>query len=130
MRNSLAVVVRAKSARRFAILVGLLCAALSLPLLSGAKTATTSITVVNNSNREIVHLYLSPVDQNNWGADQLNGSAIQSGGSQTLSDVSCNGPSIKVIGEDQNGCFVYKVVSCDGSAVWTITNDATPDCGN
>jgi len=111
------------------ILIGILAA---VPSLSGAHApAATSITVVNNSSREIRHLYLSPVSQDSWGPDQLGGSMIGSGGgSYTLNDVSCSQSTIKVISEDQNGCFLYRTVSCGGSSTWTITNDATPDCGS
>lgn len=100
------------------------------PLLSSAHPPQTSITIVNNSSREIRHVYLSPVDQNNWGADQLVNSVIPpGGGSFTLSNVACEAASIKVITEDQQGCFLYKVVSCSQATTWTITNDAVPDCG-
>jgi hypothetical protein len=110
------------------IVIGILAA---LPLLSGAHTpATSNITIVNNSSREIRHLYLSPSNQDNWGPDQLNGSVISSGGgSYTLSNVSCQA-NIKVIAEDQNGCFLYKIVDCADNATWTIASDATPDCGD
>ena len=100
------------------------------PLLSRAHPPQTSITIVNNSSREIRHVYLSATDQNNWGADQLVNSVIPpGGGSFTLSNVACDGQSIKVITEDQQGCFLYKVVSCSQATTWTITNDAVPDCG-
>jgi hypothetical protein len=113
----------------FLIVIGILAA---VPLLSGARApATTDITIVNNSSRDIRYVYLSPLNQNNWGPDQLNGSVISSGGgSYTLSNVSCDQTNIKVITEDRNGCFLYKTVSCGESSTWTITNDATPDCGN
>ena len=101
------------------------------PLLSKAHVASTSITIVNNSGREIRHVYLSPPNQNNWGSDQLVNSVIPpNGGSFTLGNVSCGGSSIKVIAEDQDGCFAYQVVSCSEAATWTITNDTTRDCGN
>jgi hypothetical protein len=101
------------------------------PLLSRAYAPTTAITIVNNSNREIRHVFLSAPDQNNWGPDQLGNSVIAAnGGSFTVSNVSCNGPGIKVIAEDHEGCFFYQVVSCSENASWTITNSATPDCGN
>ena len=111
------------------IVIGILAA---VPFLAGARApATTNITIVNNSSREIRHVYLSPSNQNNWGPDQLNGMVISSGGgSHTLSNVSCDQTSIKVITEDQNGCFLYKIVACGDSSTWTITNDATPDCGS
>jgi len=116
----------------FALVVILLGIFAAAPLLSGAHApAATSITVVNNSSRQIRHLYLSPANQDNWGPDQLGGSMIGSGGgSYTLSDVSCSQSNIKVIAEDQNGCFLYQIVSCGGSSTWTITENATPDCGN
>jgi len=101
------------------------------PLLSRAYAPTTAITIINNSNREIRHVFLSAPDQNNWGPDQLGSSAIApNGGSVTLGSVSCDGSSIKVIAEDHDGCFSYQVVSCSENASWTITNDTARDCGN
>jgi hypothetical protein len=101
------------------------------PMLSKAHAPANSITIVNNSSREIRHVYLSPPDQNNWGSDQLMNSVISpNGGSFTLSNVSCSGSSIKVIAEDQDGCFLYQVVTCSDNVSWTITNDTTRDCGN
>ena len=103
----------------------------ALPLLSSAQPPATDITIVNNSSREINHLYFSPPDQNNWGPDQLNSSVIAAGGgSVTLTGVACEGQSIKVIAEDHEGCFFYKVVACGEASTWTITNEATPDCGS
>jgi len=112
-----------------AICVGIMVYA---PSLSNAHvSATTSITIVNNSGREIRHLYLSAPDQNNWGSDQLVNSVISpDGGSFTISNVSCGGASIKVIAEDQDGCFIYQVVTCSESVTWAIPSNATRDCGN
>jgi hypothetical protein len=111
-----------------AICVGIMVCA---PLMFAAHVPASSITVVNNSGREIHHLYLSAPDQNNWGSDQLVNSVIPpNGGSFTLSNVSCSGSTIKVIAEDQEGCFSYQVVSCSEASTWTITNDTSRDCGN
>jgi hypothetical protein len=101
------------------------------PLLSNAAhVPSTAINIVNNSNREIRHVFLSAPDQNNWGPDQLGGSVISANGGSVTVNASCDGPSIKVIAEDHEGCFFYQVVSCSSNATWTITNSATPDCGN
>ena len=101
------------------------------PFQSRAYAPTNAITITNNSNREIRHVFLSAPDQNNWGSDQLVNSAIApNGGSFTISDASCGGTGIKVIAEDQEGCFIYKVVACSTSVTWTITNDDSRDCGN
>jgi hypothetical protein len=102
-----------------------------LPLLACAFSrarASAAVTVVNNSNLEFRHAYFAPADGNNWGPDQLNGSSIGPGTSRSLS-VSCDGANIKVILEDQNGCFLYQTVSCSDNSTWTVTNDAAPDCG-
>jgi hypothetical protein len=101
------------------------------PLLSKAHAPSTAITIVNNSSREVRHLYLAAPDSNNWGSDQLVNSVIApNGGSFTINNVSCGGSSIKVIAEDQDGCFSYQVVSCSENATWTITSGTTRDCGN
>jgi hypothetical protein len=125
---------RTKSSPLFTSLVALaICVGIMVcgPLLSQAHVSTSSITIVNNSGREIRHLYLSAPDQNNWGSDQLSNSVISpNGGSFTISDASCGGSSIKVIAEDQEGCFSYQVVSCSEGATWTITNETARDCGN
>ncbi len=115
---------------RLFILTLVASAVVAVPLLSSARPNAAGITVVNNSNREIRYLYLSPVDQDNWGPDQLNNASLGNGQSVTLSNVSCSGAEIKVIGEDSDGCFLSTVVSCTGNAQWTITNDTPADCGS
>lgn len=95
------------------------------------RTPSTSITISNNSsNLEIRHVYLSHTNQDDWGGDQLGETPISPGHSTTLNNVSCDSAEIKVIGEDQNGCFLYQIVTCGSNATWTISNGATPDCGN
>ena len=110
----------------------ILCIALGMlaifPLLSSAQPST-SIQIVNNTSRTIRYVYLSHVNVDDWTANQLTGNGIAPGGSATISNYSCDQQQIKVIGEDQDGCFVYKVVDCGGAATWTITNDAPADCG-
>ena len=100
------------------------------PLLSKAYVPSTAITITNNSSREIRHVFLSPPDSNNWGPDQLGSSVIAPNGGSTTITASCSGPSIKVIAEDQDGCFSYQVVTCSETATWTITNSTGRDCGN
>jgi hypothetical protein len=117
---------------RFVITMVVIGIFAALPLLSAAhsSSATTAITIVNNSNREVRRVYFSATDGDNWGADQLGGSSIGTGGSRTLSNVSCDQASVKVIAEDQDGCFVYQVATCGENVTWTIANDAARDCGN
>ncbi|HZI60295.1 MAG TPA: hypothetical protein VFD62_06270 [Pyrinomonadaceae bacterium] len=100
------------------------------PLLSSAHAPAAAITIVNKSNREIRHVYLSAPDSNNWGSDQLGSSAIAANGGSATINASCSAASIKVIAEDHEGCFSYQVVTCSENSTWTIINDTARDCGN
>lgn len=116
---------------RLAIILSAFCLVVGIPLFSCAQPQpATTITITNSSSWEIKHVYLSATDQDNWGPDQLNGSVINPGETFTLNNVACNGSNLKVISEDQNGCFLSAVVACASNAGWTINNNATPDCGN
>jgi hypothetical protein len=113
------------------------CVAITLCLLAavtvtraGRTPSTSGIAVKNSSTLEIRHLYLSPTTEENWGPDQLDGAVVAPNGSFTITGVSCGQGTIKVIAEDQNGCFFYKTVECSSDATWTIASDATPDCGS
>lgn len=109
------------------VFVGIMVCA---PLLSAAHVSSTAITIVNNSGHEIRHVYLSPPDTNNWGSDQLLNSVIApNGGSYTI-NANCGGSSVKVIAEDDEGCFVYQVVQCSASVTWTIGANSARDCGS
>jgi hypothetical protein len=104
----------------------------ALAVLSSARTpTTTSVNIVNNSNREVRNIYLSHVNADDWSGNQLsNGQVIAAGQSYNLSNVACDQQQVKVIAEDQDGCFISMVSNCGDSATWTITNDAVRDCGN
>ena len=110
------------------VFVGIMVCA---PLLSAARVSSTAITIVNNSSNEIRHVYRSPPETNNWGSDQLANSGIApGGGTATISGVNCTSSNIKVIAEDDEGCFVYQVVQCSESVTWTISANSSRDCGN
>ena len=118
------------AAARTALLAALLCALAVAPSFSRARDGA-SVTVTNNSSRIIGHLYTSPTDRDDWSADQLpDDSNLGYGATFTLTNVACSGDRVKVIAEDKEGCFLYAVVSCQGSSAWTITNDTQRDCGN
>src|SRR5712691_8256717 len=109
----------------------ILCLAIfGVAALSSARTATTSVNIVNNSNREIRNVYLSHVNVDDWGANQLGDTTILPGQSFTLGNVACDQQHVKVICEDQDGCFLSTTVNCGDSATWTITSGTARDCGN
>ena len=123
---------------RLFVLVTLFCAFVAIPFLPSAanpKVSTVrpvmSIAVTNSSSREVMYLYLSPVDRESWSGDQLEGQVLAPGQSFTIGDASCSGNEIKVVAEDRDGCFFYGIVSCaQASTGWNITNDLPRDCGN
>ena len=93
-----------------------------------AHTVSTSVSIVNNSNKEIRNVYLSHVNADDWGTNQLGGTLLPSQ-STTLNNVACDQQQVKVVAEDQDGCFLSTVVNCGDSATWTITDSTTRDCG-
>jgi len=99
-----------------------------MPLLSRAQP-TTAVNIVNNSNRAIRNVYLSPVGSDDWSVNQLGNNTIGAGQSFALNNVTCDQQQIKVIGEDQDGCFLSTIVTCGDSVTWTVTNDSERDCG-
>ena len=119
-----------RNPRSLIIICVALVAFASLPWLSFARTMSTSVNIVNNSSREIRNVYTSPVNNDDWGADLLGNATIAAGQSYSLSAIACDSDQIKVIAEDQDGCFLTTVISCGQSATWTVTNDTARDCGS
>ena len=97
--------------------------------LSATTAPPLTVKVVNNSSREIRRLFLSPVDNDNWGPDQLNQSSISPGTTRNLS-VSWDQSTVKLVAEDQDGCFLSTTVDATDTPVWTVSSDTTRDCGN
>ena len=112
---------------RVLLLVAGLCTLAALTPRSSA-TASLTISIVNNGGVEVRHLYLSPADNDNWGPDQLNQTAISPGASRNL-EVSWDRSTVKLVAEDQDGCFLNTTVAATGSPVWTITSNTARDCG-
>ena len=113
---------------RSILLLTVVCAFGMLATGSGAAP-TVTITVVNNSSWEIRHLYLSPANNDNWGPDQLNNSSISPGATREL-NVSWDQSTVKLVGEDQDGCFLTTTVETSGSPTWTITSQSARNCGS
>jgi hypothetical protein len=100
-----------------------------VPLLSRAQPSM-SVSIVNNSSREIRHVYFSHVNADDWSRNQLSDDAVISPGqSFTLGDIACDQQQVRVISEDQDGCFSSTVVNCGDNATWTVTDSTPRDCG-
>ena len=114
---------------RMLILIAGLCSLAALTPGSTANTPTLTINLVNNSASEICHIYLSPADNDNWGGDQLNNESICAGSTRNI-QVSWDQSTVKIVAEDQDGCFLNTTVEATGTQTWTITNNTPRDCGS
>ena len=114
---------------RLLILIAVVCATGSIALRSFAASPSTTVTITNNSSWEIRGLYLSPADSDNWGDDQLNGSVIAAGGSYSL-NLSWSQSTVKLVAEDQDGCFISNVVDATSNSSWTISSSSSRNCGS
>lgn len=113
---------------RLLMLVALFCALSMMALRSQASTPRATVTISNNSGWELRYIYLSPADNDNWGDDQLNGTIISPGTTREL-NVSWDQPTVKLIAEDQDGCFLTTTVDAAANSAWTITNSSPRNCG-
>lgn len=128
MKNTLIAILDSRNGVRFLMLVAVLSLSAGVTLRSAASTPAVAVNLVNNSGWEIRALYLSPAYNDNWGPDQLNGAVINPGGTYTLS-YSWNQPTVKIIAEDSDGCFLSTTVEATGNSDWTLTNSSPRNCG-
>ncbi|MFO0557874.1 MAG: hypothetical protein U0269_07630 [Polyangiales bacterium] len=91
----------------------------------GTATSTDSaITFRNSSNWVITRLYMSAVEQNTWGPDQLGAEVIRTGGSFTLHSIPCGNYDLKIVDEDSDECILRNVNICaENSGVDIDSND-------
>lgn len=112
-----------------ALIVLVVMAGMAVLAVARPRPAMT-ITISNNSQMQIRYLYLAPGNPDDWGPNQMGESGLAPGGSFTLNNVSCAGSSIRVILEDQNGCFFYHSISCAETGSWSLTDSEAHDCGS
>jgi hypothetical protein len=109
------------------IFLAVLSAVCVLAPLSSATTPSITVSVVNNSQKAVNHLYLSSAGSDNWTGDQLS-EGIAAGASQNVS-VTWSESTVQLIAEDEDGCFLNTTVDNSGSPNWTITSSTVRDCG-
>jgi hypothetical protein len=107
-----------------------LVAALALPADAHAagKGKKAAVKVINKSDWEIHHFFLSSTDEDEWGPDQLGDEVIGTGESFTLKNIPCDSYDVKLIDEDGDECVVDDVDICGGAESWTITNKILLGC--
>lgn len=115
---------------KFAALV--LAGALGIGTLGAAAAVAekkhASIKVVNKSDWEIHHVYLSSSDDDEWGPDQLGQEVIATDETFTLRNIPCDTYDVKLVDEDDDECVVNTVDLCGTGETWTITNKLLLAC--
>jgi hypothetical protein len=112
--------------RRAAALLA--CSLFSLPALAEHEA---TVEIRNDSQWSIFNLYLSSVDTEEWGPDQLGEEAIAAGGGTfTLSDIPCDAYDVKLVDEDGDECIVNAIALCADKGKWVITDEPLLACQN
>lgn len=109
-----------------AALAGVVCAA-ALLVSTFAHAQKSNVTIKNKSDWSIQNFFLSPVDTDDWGPDQLGDEVIGTGGTFTLTGVPCDSYDVRLVDEDGDECIVAEVDICTNNG-WVISNDDLLDC--
>ena len=95
-----------------------------------AADTDAQVTIKNNSSWDIHQLYISSVDVQEWGPDQLGENAIASGTSYILHSIPCDAYDVKLVDEDGDECVVAAIALCADKDDWVIEDDALLECQN
>ena len=93
-----------------------------------APQKDSTLTIVNNTDWEIHHIYLTPADSEKWGPDQLGKEVLGPDESITLKGIPCDVYDIKVVDEDGGFCIVQDVDLCKVKSRWVISQDVLSAC--
>ncbi|MDP3275604.1 MAG: hypothetical protein Q8Q09_10445 [Deltaproteobacteria bacterium] len=91
-------------------------------------SSDSSIAFRNSSSWAIRNLYMSTVEQNTWGPDQLGAHVIHTGESYTITGIPCANYDLKLVDEDNDECIVRNVNVCAESTGVNITSEALLGC--
>jgi len=105
-----------------------LIAATLLAFAGAASAQTSTVSLQNDSSWTIVEMYLSAVDVEEWGPDQLGEKMIAPGEAYSLSGVPCDVYDVRLVDEDGDVCVVGGVKLCGSDSAWTIGDDDLLDC--
>ena len=110
------------------IAAGFICTLFAAPVLAEFES---SVVIRNDSQWSIHNLYLSSVDTEEWGPDQLGDEVIESGGGKfTLTDIPCDAYDIKLVDEDGDECVINAIALCVDDGAWVITDEPLLACQN
>jgi hypothetical protein len=108
-----------------------IASALALALFAAGASAASGdseITIRNESSWVLHELYLSSVDDEEWGPDQLGSEVIGSGDEFILTHVPCEVYDVRLVDEDGDACILDAVALCNHDASWHITDTELLSC--
>lgn len=107
-------------------LAAALCLALfTVPTFAASKS---DVKIVNQSDWAIHHLFLSSVDDDQWGPDQLGELVIGPGETFTLRNIPCDHYDVKLIDEEGDECVLGGVEVCKQNQSWVINSEDLATC--
>ena len=101
---------------------------LAVPAANAAAAKPADVKITNRTDWEIHELYLSSVDDESWGPDQLGDEVIGKDESFTLQGVPCDDYDVKIVDEEGDACIVAEVDICGTNHQWTITSGDLLQC--
>lgn len=87
-----------------------------------------SLTVHNESDYDIHHLFLAPAHKRKWGKDWLGKDVLEPGESFLITGLDCTDYDIKVVDEEGDECIVEDVDFCLEDLTWEVTNRELARC--
>lgn len=112
---------------RLRVLAALLAAVTTSSALAARSDA--EVVIRNDSMWAIHQLFISSVDTEEWGPDQLGEHVIDSGGdSFTLTGIPCGAYDVQLVDEDGDACVVRDVGLCAAKGKWVITDEDLLAC--
>lgn len=106
----------------------LLTLVLGLAMAGVASAQTSTVSLRNDSSWVITEMYLSAVDVQDWGPDQLGEHVIEPASSYELHDVPCDVYDVRLVDEDGDVCIVGGVKLCGSDSAWTIGDEDLLNC--
>lgn len=102
--------------------------ALLFTVPAAAVDTDATVVISNKSSWQLHEIYLSSVDDESWGPDQLGENIIDTGESFTLRRIPCDAYDVRLVDEDQDVCVVRAIPLCVDKGDWVITDEALLDC--
>lgn len=93
-----------------------------------ARRSDSDVTFVNRTSWDIYEIYLSAVDESDWGPDQLEEGILETGGTFLLYGIPCDDYDVLLIDEDGDECVVEDVDLCGDSEEWVIRDKDLLEC--